>query len=280
MSIVYSICICNYNMQEHIRESLGSVLNQLNDEFEVVVVDDGSTDGSVVMLQELSRQFRNLRVFPYPRDSGRLLGCTRNLSVEHALGKYVVLHIDADDIWNDGIVEWCEKARQLSIAMGDDVYISGKQINMVSKKMLLNFGGYRNIFYTEDRDLWMRLAAQKKLLFIEHKLFRARMKLSSGVRYRKLFKVMWNVLLNDLRTGQSVPAQLGPVFTDSCFSAKTRGLKNAAFRIVVFPVAALFAIIKGPVEDFRPTVGPLAWKIYKNNNTRTFDEWVADPSIK
>ena len=164
--------------------------------------------------------------------------------------------------------------------MGDDVYISGKQINMVSKKFLMNFGGYRNIFYTEDRDLWMRLAAQKKILFIEHKLFRARMKLSSRVRYRKLFKVMWNVLLNDLRTGPSVLSQLTPVLADSCLSAKTRGLKNAVFRILVFPVAALFAVIKGPVENFRPSVTPSIWKIYKENNTRTFDEWIANPNIK
>lgn len=280
MPIVYSICICNYNMSEHIRESLSSVLRQLNDDFEVVVVDDGSSDRSVELLRELSQEFSNLRVFSYPRDSKRFLGYTRNLSIKHAIGEYVVLHIDADDIWDHGIVDWCEKAKQLSKRMGDDVYIAGKQINMVNKKMLTDFGGYRNIFYTEDRDLWMRLAAHKKLLFIDHEFFRTRMKLSTGVKYRKLLKVMWYILLNDLRTGSSVSAQIIPVFKDFFVSSKTRGLRNVIFRIVVFPLAVIVSLLKGPVDDFQPALKPQEWRVYKSKNTKDFAKWLEDPVIK
>ena len=280
MAVVFSICICNYNMSEHIKESLTSVLTQLNDDFEVVVIDDGSSDESVRLLQDLTLKFSNLRVFPYPRDSRRFLGFTRNLSIKHALGEYVVLHIDADDIWDYGIVDWCEKARQLSQRMDDNVYIAGKQINMVNKKMLTDFGGYRNIFYTEDRDLWMRLAAHKKILFVYHELFRTRMKLSSGVKYRKLLKVMWHILLNDLRTGSSVQAQLMPVLKDSCQSTRTRGFKNAAFRVMIFPIAAVIALLKGPIHDFRPALSPSEWKNYKIRNTKNFSEWFAKSEIE
>ena len=99
MKKTYSICIANYNMSETLIASLESVLNQIDEKYEVIVVDDGSADNSVEKLLKLRQNYANLRVIPLLRDSRRKLGETRNISIRAARGKYVILHIDADDIW-------------------------------------------------------------------------------------------------------------------------------------------------------------------------------------
>ena len=45
----YSICICNYNMNDTLERSINSILKQIDDEIEIIVVDDGSNDNSVKM---------------------------------------------------------------------------------------------------------------------------------------------------------------------------------------------------------------------------------------
>ena len=44
---LYSVCICNYNMKEYLEISLKSILEQLDERYEVLVIDDGSNDGSL-----------------------------------------------------------------------------------------------------------------------------------------------------------------------------------------------------------------------------------------
>ena len=270
---LYSICVSNYNMADYLEEALSSVLQQVGEEFEVVVVDDGSSDSSVRVLQQMAQRFKQLRIFPYPRDPKRYLGETRNLSVQHARGKYLLLHIDADDIWEPGISDWCEKARQLCERFDDEVYIAGKQINMVSKRLFTQFGGYRNIYYTEDRDLWSRLAAVKKLVFVEHDVFRARMALPAKVRFRKTIKTMWHTLLNDMRTGRSILPSLIPTLLETVRGRKLRGWVGTSYRLGFFPFAAMVALIKGPVENYSPSLSADDWRRYRKINTRTFDEW-------
>lgn len=277
---LYSICMANYNMADCLEKSLGSVLKQLTNEFEVVVLDDGSSDSSVEILNQTSFRYPQLKIFPYGRHPKRYLGGTRNLSVKHSTGKYLLLHIDCDDIWEPGIPNWCRRARKLSEIFDDDVFIAGKQINMVSRKLFDIVGGYRNIYYTEDRDLWNHLSAIKKLVFVEHDVFRTRMALAPKVRVLKRIKTIWNILLNDLRTGPSVLPRLLPTMISTVRDVKIRGLGNSLHRLIIFPLAAILALIKGPVEGYRPSLSASEWRRYKELNTKTFDEWMKDPIIR
>ena len=99
MKPIYSICIANYNMASTLKLSLESILKPLDNRFEVIVVDDGSRDKSLVELDSLALKYPILRVIPLKSDRRRKLGETRNVSVRAAKGKYVLLHIDTDDIW-------------------------------------------------------------------------------------------------------------------------------------------------------------------------------------
>ena len=86
---IYSICICNFNMSNTLEISLKSILDQIDDRFEVVVVDDGSTDTSLNILFRIKSHYKQLRIIPLIRDRRRKLGETRNISIRAARGKYV-----------------------------------------------------------------------------------------------------------------------------------------------------------------------------------------------
>jgi glycosyltransferase involved in cell wall biosynthesis len=53
---IYSICITNYNSASSTKQSLESILTQLDKRFEIIVVDNRSTDGSLEILKEYQKK--------------------------------------------------------------------------------------------------------------------------------------------------------------------------------------------------------------------------------
>ena len=87
------------------------------------MVDDGSNDGSQFILYDLMSQYNQLRVFCLPRDSKRKLGFTRNFSIHKAVGEYVILHLDCDDIFNRHILDFVTVFHHIEQALGRDVLV-------------------------------------------------------------------------------------------------------------------------------------------------------------
>ena len=185
---LYSVCICNYNMKEYLEISLKSILEQLDERYEVLVIDDGSNDGSLEVLANLEKKYKIMRLIPLLRDYRRKLGETRNISVKAARGKYVLLHIDSDDIWGPYIDSFVrvfheiEKRKYL-----DEFMLSGLQIQMAHRNLILK-QPYQNIYYTEDRILWSQLSVIDKLICIDHNNFRSRITLKNNKR--KIIKIL------------------------------------------------------------------------------------------
>ena len=162
MNPLYSICISNYNMSSTIEESLSSILSQLNNNFEVIIVDDGSKDNSLEILYQMKKKYPFLSIIPLERDNRRKLGETRNVSVRAASGKYVLLHLDADDIWDPYIITFTKIYHDLETRLEiKDFMLSGDQIQMATKKLILD-NPYPNIYYVEDRILWNNLSVKIK----------------------------------------------------------------------------------------------------------------------
>ena len=88
-----SVIIPVYNMQDTLERCLGSVLSQLTDNMEVILVDDGSTDGSVSLAEPWLLQYPLLRICR--KDNGGLSDA-RNAGLRLARGQYVTF-VDADD---------------------------------------------------------------------------------------------------------------------------------------------------------------------------------------
>ncbi len=197
----YSVCMCNYNMGDTLERALTSVLDQLDEDYEVLVVDDGSNDDSVAKLEKLEKKYSLLRHIPLKRDRKRKLGETRNISIREARGKYVLLHIDGDDVWEPYIKDVVTLFHRIEQCLGRDFLLAGRQVNVGKKSFLLEYGPYRNVYHAEDRDLWHRLAAENAYICLDHRIFRARLPRPKQVRFLKTIKDSWAHISYDLRSG-------------------------------------------------------------------------------
>ena len=181
----YSICMVNLNMKEYLQSSLLSIANQLTDEFEIVLVDGGSTDGSVEILREMSEKIPILKLHELSKGN-RTLGADRNLSIQLAKGEYVLLHIDCDDLYYNHILDWIKIFHAIEECNnGRDLLVKGCHINMAKRKFLLFHGPYRDLYF-EDRDLWSRMHKINALIHFEHKDFVVRMPLSLERKFKKI----------------------------------------------------------------------------------------------
>ena len=188
----YSICICNYNMNDTLERSINSILEQIDDEIEIIVVDDGSNDNSVETLKKIKNENleKNFNFIPLVRDSRRKLGETRNISIKAAKGEYVILHIDADDIWEPYIYSFIKVFHELEKRLNmKNFMLSGKQIQMASRNLLIE-NPYENVYYGEDRLLWSKLTTIGCLISLEHKPFRERIPLVN--KRKKLLKAIFS----------------------------------------------------------------------------------------
>lgn len=91
---VISVVLPVYNGEKHLAEAIDSILAQTFADFELIIIDDGSTDGSLRILQEYQK--RDARIRLISREN-RNLAATLNESVEIARGKWVA-RMDQDDI--------------------------------------------------------------------------------------------------------------------------------------------------------------------------------------
>lgn len=91
-----SVIIPLYNCERFITQCLDSVFDQqlAEDDFEVIVVDDGSKDNGASLVSGYARDHRNIRLL---RQENQGVACARNHALSHARGEYITF-IDADDM--------------------------------------------------------------------------------------------------------------------------------------------------------------------------------------
>ena len=91
---VVSVIIPCYNCQEYITGSMNSIEQQTFQDFEVILIDDCSTDGTLALLREQWGNMPQVRIFANETNQGP--GPTRNVGIKAAKGKYLVF-ADSDD---------------------------------------------------------------------------------------------------------------------------------------------------------------------------------------
>ena len=92
---VVSVITPAYNAERYIEHTLESALRQTFREFELLVVDDGSTDGTAAIAQRYAEKDARFRVL---RQTNRGIAAARNLAMRRARGRYLAL-LDSDDLW-------------------------------------------------------------------------------------------------------------------------------------------------------------------------------------
>jgi glycosyltransferase involved in cell wall biosynthesis len=177
-----------YNGEKTIRETIESVLNQTFSDFEVIVIDDGSTDSTLEIISSLKDS--RIKVFTYP-NSGQPE--SRNRGLSHASGEYISF-LDADDLWTPDKLEAQYKALQdnpkaaVAYSWTDSIDASGKFFRrggyrtengdvytklllndfiesgsnpLILKQALIEVGGCdKSLTNAHDWDMWLRLAAR------------------------------------------------------------------------------------------------------------------------
>lgn len=101
MSPVLSFIIPVYNVEPYLKECVNSILKQCGTDCEVLLIDDGSTDGSGMICDVFSENNTNVRTL---HQINRGHSAARNVGLEMAIGKYIAF-IDSDDYIGQGCVK-------------------------------------------------------------------------------------------------------------------------------------------------------------------------------
>lgn len=96
MNELVSIIVPTYNTEKFIRSTIESVQNQTYANWEMVLVDDASTDKTVSIIKQFAQQDNRIKLFELQENRGN--GFARNAALEKATGKYIA-YLDADDLW-------------------------------------------------------------------------------------------------------------------------------------------------------------------------------------
>jgi len=197
---IVSVCIPTYNRREYLEETLESVFAQTYKNYEIVVVDDGSTDGTEEMIKQLGRGIR------YHRQENAGDASARNKLIELTAGQYITF-LDSDDLLMPDAIERMVAAIQQEaepvIAYGPYFRIdkSGKVIGKSKRRLYSGFvtqylfqeilihscgsmfpvealkeaGGFdTSLPVCSDYDLWLRLSLKYRFVALVEPTFKRR----------------------------------------------------------------------------------------------------------
>ncbi|MEH2183076.1 glycosyltransferase [Nostoc sp.] len=179
-----SVVIPCYNSEKYITETITSVLNQTCQDFEIIVVNDGSTDNSQFVVEKLIKSYTNHQISLINQSNSGQPAIARNRGIAEARGKYI-LPLDADDVITPTMLEEClnllETDQSSAIAYTDrqdfgatnELILAGnydfsrlRHANHISycalfrKDIWGKVGGYRtNVRGCEDWDFWIAAGA-------------------------------------------------------------------------------------------------------------------------
>lgn len=96
-----SVIIPVYNVEKYLRQCLDSVINQTLREIEIICVDDGSSDGSLQILNEYAKQDKRIKILQQKNEGA---GAARNAGLKVAQGKYLSF-LDSDDFFEPNMLK-------------------------------------------------------------------------------------------------------------------------------------------------------------------------------
>ena len=128
--IYISIILCCYNSQSFLIETLNSIKNQTYKKFELIIINDGSTDNTKKLIKEFINENSEIKVkFINQKNSG--LSKSRNVAISFSKYDYIAL-LDHDDLWVDTKLEkqvnHIDKNKDCDLFLSDFYYLNGSQV--------------------------------------------------------------------------------------------------------------------------------------------------------
>lgn len=146
-----SVIIPVYNAEKYLNECISSIANQTMQDIEILAINDGSTDNSLILLDKLSETYKGkLKVFT--KENGGA-GSARNIGLEKANGEFIKF-VDADDYLKVDILEKMyniAKENNVSLVRGNYQTILGP-IKMEDKCSWSDINGSQIVDVRENKD--------------------------------------------------------------------------------------------------------------------------------
>lgn len=208
LSPLVSVIIPVYNAKKYIEQTIRSVLNQTFQDFEIIVLNDGSTDNSGDIIQQMQKE--DSRIIYIPKNNSGVSD-TRNIGISKAGGQWLAF-LDADDLWKPynlekkinairqsgrqwgfSNLEYIDENNNLLLQTHDDLktedilnrlllwegndIIPGPCSNILVAKKLFEDGVKFDIRLSSpaDRDICIQLAAKAEPFFVNEKLWQYRL---------------------------------------------------------------------------------------------------------
>jgi alpha-1,3-rhamnosyltransferase len=189
-----SVVVPCYNHEKYVTETIESIINQTYKNIELIVIDDGSKDNSVDIIQKLADKYG----FTFIHRPNKGLAATLNEGIKLSKGKYFSA-IASDDILMPKKIEhqvnFMEVNTQYGMCYGKMLYFEDSIENtseypnsdtqgwifeelfhasfipapsvLIRKDVLLDVGGYDESLWIEDWDMWLRIAQKYQIGFID-----------------------------------------------------------------------------------------------------------------
>lgn len=192
-----SIIVPCYNHEKYVQETIDSILNQTYENIELIVIDDGSKDNSVNIIQELADKYKF--TFIYRKNKG--LSATLNEGIKLSKGKYLCACASDDKLFTDKIMKqvfFMEDNPDYGMCYGkiisfDSYGYKKKQIipnaktgwifndllmqnfipavtQFIKKEVFDTTGHFDENLLIEDWDMWLRIAEKYKIGYIDEYL--------------------------------------------------------------------------------------------------------------
>ena len=191
-----SVIVPTYNRADRLERALNSIVSQTCQDFELIVVDDGSTDKTY----QLMKSFPKAQYFYIKKNSG--VSKARNVGLAFAKGE-LICFLDSDDLWKEKKIQiqslWLENNKDSQICYTDEIWVrNGVRVNpmnrhrkysgdifrhclglcivspssvMIRAKLFDEIGNFdESLPACEDYDLWLRIASKYAFHFIEEPL--------------------------------------------------------------------------------------------------------------
>lgn len=181
----FSIIIPVYNVERYLQECVKSVLEQSFQNFEIILVDDGSKDNSGKLCDELSEKNDTIKVI-HKENGG--LSDARNFGIKEAKGEYLVF-LDSDDFWDD--TEFLEKLNEIIQKKEKDLIIIGlkkyfESTNRIEEKDNEKLNNNESIEELLKNNLYKACACSKIIkrnIVIENNLYFPKGRLSEDIEW-------------------------------------------------------------------------------------------------
>ena len=190
-----SVYITNHNYEKYLERSILSVLNQTYKNYEIIIIDDGSTDNSRKKIEKFSNN-KKIKII-YQKNKGLVI--SNNIAIKTAQGKYIT-RLDADDWLHPNflqiMVETAEKNKNCAMIFCDYFIVNQKgqvidqfyrheikkmklknqpahgACSLLNLKIIKEIGGYDEQFNCQDGvDLWFSLIKKYKIKNVNLPLF-------------------------------------------------------------------------------------------------------------